>query len=465
MRSIGIRSELTARWLVLALVLAASLAGLAPSGTATAQSSSAQLTVITPSLNVRSGPGVNYPVVSALQQGAQVEITGKNGAAGWWQIKLSGGAAGWVSGAAELVQANAAAGSVPEVAAASVPVSATAGSAPVARSAGKTMVFQAASGSDIYAINSDGSGLRRLTTGMDPILSADGQRVAFTRWQGSFNGASGSLWVINLDGSGERKIADNLNQPKSPAWSPDGKQIVVNMQRGGRLDAQLVPFLKEMPTGPTDFDGCFIDVKQPDGSVQQELVPCFKAPADPWWWLRSYNLADGSFKDLASDQYAFAPTWNPTNNWQVVYAGKKGLFSMDVNRDANWRVTTDPDDRSPAYAPDGKRVAIAYHQHDHWEIYAMNPDGSGRVRLTETPYNVLAEAILKGQPARNWNNGAPVWSPDGKQIAFVTDRTGKWEFWIMNADGSNQRALFPAGALAGINLQYHGVDERMLSWR
>jgi hypothetical protein len=35
----------------------------------------------------------------------------------------------------------------------------------------------------------------------------------------------------------------------------------------------------------------------------------------------------------------------------------------------------------------------------------------------------------------------------------------------MNADGSNQRPMFPNGALAGITLNYFGVDERMLSWR
>jgi hypothetical protein len=37
----------------------------------------------------------------------------------------------------------------------------------------------------------------------------------------------------------------------------------------------------------------------------------------------------------------------------------------------------------------------------------------------------------------------------------------KW----MNADGSNQRPLFPAGTLAGITFQYNGVDERVLSWQ
>jgi hypothetical protein len=57
------------------------------------------------------------------------------------------------------------------------------------------------------------------------------------------------------------------------------------------------------------------------------------------------------------------------------------------------------------------------------------------------------------------------WSPDGSQIAFVTDRQGQWEIWIMNADGSDQRPMFSNGALDGLTLTYNGVDERMLSWR
>jgi hypothetical protein len=66
---------------------------------------------------------------------------------------------------------------------------------------------------------------------------------------------------------------------------------------------------------------------------------------------------------------------------------------------------------------------------------------------------------------RSWNNVAPAWSPDGSQIAFLTDRTGHWEMWVMSADGSNQRPLFPDGTLDGLTLQYNNVDERMLSWR
>ena len=294
-------------------------------------------------------------------------------------------------------------------------------------------------------INSNGSGLRKLTTGMDPALSPDGRTVAFTRWSSSGSGSTGSLWVINVDGSGERRISDGLRQPKSPTWSPDGTQIVVNQQQGGTLETQAVPVFLYPPTSAVTLFDCPWTIQTPEGPKEM-MVPCYNLLGNPWWSLRVINVGDGTYRDLPSDRYAFSPTWNPANDWQVLYKARTGLQSMDVKRDANWAVTTDAYDRSPAYSPDGTKVALAYQQHDHLEVHVMNADGTGRKRLTETPLSVAVDAQLKGQTAPQWNNASPAWSPDGKQIAFVTDRRGKWEIWVMNADGSSQRPLFAESA-------------------
>jgi hypothetical protein len=76
----------------------------------------------------------------------------------------------------------------------------------------------------------------------------------------------------------------------------------------------------------------------------------------------------------------------------------------------------------------------------------------------------IVDQRLQGLEPRIWNNAAATWSPDGSRIAFLTDRNGPWEIWVMNADGSNQRPMFAPGTLAGINLEYHGVDERVIAW-
>jgi len=95
----------------------------------------------------------------------------------------------------------------------------------------------------------------------------------------------------------------------------------------------------------------------------------------------------------------------------------------------------------------------------------MNADGTGRVRLTETSVRARLEQMVNGEMPQSWNNAAPAWSPDGSQIAFLTDRTGQWEIWVMDADGLNQRPLVPSEILDGVILQYNGMEERVQSWQ
>jgi Tol biopolymer transport system component len=80
---------------------------------------------------------------------------------------------------------------------------------------------------DIYVMNSNGSGLTRLTEGIVPAWSPDGSKIAFVRLA---NG--GRLWVINTDGSGEKNlIPSTLGQTPipdwTPSWSPDGKKLLL----------------------------------------------------------------------------------------------------------------------------------------------------------------------------------------------------------------------------------------------
>jgi TolB protein len=80
----------------------------------------------------------------------------------------------------------------------------------------------------------------------------------------------------------------------------------------------------------------------------------------------------------------------------------------------------------PVFSPDGKQIAFMSGRDGNPEIYAMNVDGSNLRRLTNHPAG----------------ESSPTWSPSGAQIAFTSDRTGKAQIYVMNSsDGSGLRRL------------------------
>ncbi len=451
--------RLPPRLLLMALLTVGVVAGMASAPPVGAQGDEGpRLSIIVEALNVRAGPGVTYPVLDVLIPDQQVPVIGRHTPSGWWQVRLDSGLVGWVSGKAAYVRVRGDTSGVPQVAA---PAPSAQPAMVTNISEGGTIVFQTASGGPIYVVNADGSGLRYLTTGIDPAVAPDGQRVAFTRWDDTQHGAFGSVWVINLDGTGERAIHGDVRQPKSPTWSPDGTQIAISMQEGGRL-RRAPTCSKSLPKGP--IEGELKDIRvviNEDGEVRF----CYTLLPHPFWGLRLIDLSSGRFEDLPRDRFSYTPTWDPANAWHLVYDGEVGLVNLDINQGSTWALTDDRRDHNPAFSPDGSRLAVAYEQHDHWDIHVLNADGGGRMRLTETPLRAIVEQRLQGQEPRAWNNVAPAWSPDGSQIAFLSDRTGRWEIWLMGADGGNQRPLFPAGTPEGLGLQYHYVGERVLSWR
>jgi TolB protein len=291
------------------------------------------------------------------------------------------------------------------------------------------LAFETTVGGEIYVINADGTGLRRLTSGIDPVWSPSGRQIAFSRWQ-----EPRGVWVIDADGSGERRVFD-WTETRWPSWSPDGSQIVFSRQHGGETE---------------DVQRCFFG-------------HCFTIPANPNWELGIVRLADGSFREPASPQYSparRAPSWSPTGE-RLVYADVHGLKVQSLDGSVSYDITSEGRDTSPTWSPDGNRVAFVRRQHDHWEIYAVNGDSTGLSRLTTTPSRPDGTPGNSVSPA--WSPAPPQGGPGGPYIAFLTDRTGKWEIWVMRADGSDQQPLFRS-ALDGLALEYAFDAERAISW-
>jgi Tol biopolymer transport system component len=401
---------------------------------------------------------MDYAVIGTVAKGDIVAITGLSAGGNWLQIVTTGGKPGWISGQTDYTRII---GSLQDIPVVEIVPGSTSGessepannSQPVSTastSEGK-LVFTTRSGGDLYIVNADGTGLQKLASGViDPAVSPDGQQVAFTRWDGA---EFGTLYVMNLDGTGERAILGETRQAKSPTWSPDGQEIIVSFQHGGLRDP-------EQECRRYEFGE---EVRLPENAQitgittigeKDTLEVCFIPREDLQWGLRRVNLASGQYEDLPADLYSFSPAWDPNQDWRVLYNTDKGLMQLDLTTGEQQSLTSDVRDTTPVFSADGQKLALTYKQHDHWEVYTYDLASGARQRLTKPP--LLADP--------QYSSAAPAWSPDGSQIAFVTDRTGQWEIWLMNADGSNQHPLLPSEVQTQLGLDYQGVNERMLNW-
>jgi TolB protein len=151
-----------------------------------------------------------------------------------------------------------------------------------------------------------------------------------------------------------------------------------------------------------------------------------------------------------------APSWLPDG--RILYSGcfREGCGILVMNNDGTFpqQIAAGSNETNPESSPDGQHVAFMSQRDGNWEIYVVGLDGSGLQRLTRNPAN----------------DGLPTWSPDGSHIAFVSDRDGPWAVWVMRPDGSDQRSLFgiggpldgqPTGAALH---EIHGWVEERLSW-
>ena len=90
------------------------------------------------------------------------------------------------------------------------------------------------------------------------------------------------------------------------------------------------------------------------------------------------------------------------------------------------QVTDDPaDDLSPNWSPDGSKLAFSSNRAGRQQIYVINADGTSLSQITNSA----------------GDDTDPVWSLDGNRIAFTSSRDGNKEIYLMNVDGSNETRL------------------------
>jgi Tol biopolymer transport system component len=114
----------------------------------------------------------------------------------------------------------------------------------------------------------------------------------------------------------------------------------------------------------------------------------------------------------------------PGNNGRIAFQGFRSLASINVGGgDRRPLISESAFFGAPAYSPDGKRIAFSSDRDGNFEIYVMPADGGQPTRLT----NTAAE------------DDSPAWSPDGTHIVFESDRDlpGTTDIYVMGADGSS----------------------------
>ena len=299
------------------------------------------------------------------------------------------------------------------------------------------IVFQQATGGIIYTVNGDGTTLTVISSGLDPAWSPDGKQIAFARWGTVYPG----LYVANADGSGECLVY-GAPHIRSPRWSPDGKSIAFTQDKpsadGQPLWKLGVVELAHVKPGTAEIEPakltepqcsrlCFVPSWSNDGKTL--------AYTDPGQGIMATSVISGSASFVL---------------------GPSGTY-FDTGADMPRPILHLPPIQSSLWSPDGTRIVYSEKAHDRWELNVVNADGTNAIGITNpnpilyTFFHVVV------------NNVAPVWSPDNKQMLFLSDRNGKWEFFIANADGSNVRQVLK-NVTDLITLRFDFENERMMDW-
>jgi Tol biopolymer transport system component len=350
---------------------------------------------------------------------------------------------------------------------------------------GRMIVYaSAAAGNlDLYLLRVGGDRAIPLTTDLadesQAAFSPDGERIAFRSERDG-----GGLFVMGATGESVRRVTD---AGFDPAWSPDGRRLIYATEAvvdPVSRDATSGLWIVEIDTGKRTrlLSG---DAVQPAWSRQGDRIAYWAntgGQRDLWTVAAAGGDPVAVTEDVATD---WSPEWSPDGRWLYFSSDRGGSYNL-------WRIAIDPPTGSAAGAPepvttgvrgmsyarfsrDGSRLSVmAYERSFEQTIYAVDPQDATKLRTLRTLRNPSARwcslspeggslacntatapedlLVLRsdGSEMRRLTSDLAkdriaVWDPTGKQLAFTSTRSGRWELWTIGADGSDLRQLTDIG--------------------
>lgn len=242
----------------------------------------------------------------------------------------------------------------------------------------------------LWLVGPDGADERLLTDELSalwPAWSPDRSHVAFISIDTDDPAATPALYVVDTDGSGLRRLADDVASHTAPVWSPDGDRLAF-----------------------TSFAA--FDNNRNTGTIG----------------VRMFDLASGQETDLSGPDLpiAFNPTWSPRGD-QVAFVSKHprlgerpqnaegDILLVDLATAAQRNLTTGaiPDAWSVHWSPTSDQLLVYSVFGDTW----YEPPITG-LHLLDAAIGLATEV-----PTEAGVVTAPAWSPDGSRFAYVQDRT------------------------------------------
>jgi eukaryotic-like serine/threonine-protein kinase len=320
---------------------------------------------------------------------------------------------------------------------------------------------------DLYVklINTGGPPLRLTTDPADdhsPRWSPDGRFIAFLR---DLTQDKSALLLIPALGGPERKVAEISEVPLSPAlpgpylaWSPDGNWLVVSDRASPREPFAL--FLLSLENGEKRR------LTSPQAQLAGDSGPTFSPDGHTLAFSRTVDsfLSDLYLLPLSTDftptaeprslnfenRDAASPTWTGDGH-NIVFSsmsfGENSLWKIAASGSAGRspeleRLTSLGENvLGPTISRHGHRLAYV-HEFFHsaiWRIPTPVSSSSGDAGSSRTA-NRASPVISSTR-----NDNGPQFSPDGKKIAFMSDRSGSPEIWVCDSDGSNALQLTSFG--------------------